>query len=127
MEGTARQLSDSLHRRLAASHSVRLAPALDDPGDDRDWHRGVADEVAVRRLERAFIEGERAAVAEQVRRVPTDPDGFLRWFDALKSTGLGQGDPLFPWLARQATLEQLRWFLAQEVAGEAGFEDLVAL
>jgi hypothetical protein len=34
---------------------------------------------------------------------------------------------LFPWLARHATLEQFRWFLEQEVAGEAGFEDLVAL
>lgn len=127
MEGTAFQLADALHRRLATSHLVRLAPALDDPADDQDWQRGVDDELAVRRLERAFIEAERAAVAEQVRHVPTDPDGFLRWFDALKTSGPGQGDALFPWLAREATLEQMRWFLAQEVAGEAGFEDLVAL
>jgi hypothetical protein len=34
---------------------------------------------------------------------------------------------LFPWLASEATLYQLRWFLRQEVAGEAGFDDLVAL
>ncbi len=45
----------------------------------------------------------------------------------LKGTGPGQGDPLFPWLATEASLEQMTWFLLQEVAGEAGFEDLLAL
>jgi hypothetical protein len=39
----------------------------------------------------------------------------------------GQGDALFPWLATSATVEQMRWFLLQEVAGEAGFEDLLAM
>jgi len=34
---------------------------------------------------------------------------------------------LFSWLASTGTLEQMRWFLAQEVAGEAGFDDLVAM
>jgi len=38
-----------------------------------------------------------------------------------------QGDALFPWLAGHASLDQLRWFLEQEIDGEAGFEDLVAL
>jgi hypothetical protein len=45
----------------------------------------------------------------------------------LRETGPGQGDPLFPWLAGRASLAQMRWFLAQEIAGEAGFEDLLAL
>src|SRR5690606_14479646 len=42
-------------------------------------------------------------------------------------TGPGQFDPLFEFLAERATYEQVRWFLQQEVAGEAGFDDLVAL
>lgn len=116
-----------LHQRLAASHAHRLSPALEDPVGDEGWLDNIGDEVAVRFMERLFIESERQAVADEVRAVPTDADGFLRWFDALKSEGPGQGDALFPWLAEQATLEQMRWFLAQEVAGEAGFEDLVAL
>jgi hypothetical protein len=45
----------------------------------------------------------------------------------LKQAGPGQGDPLFPWLAERATHEEMRWFLAQEVAGEAGFDDLLAM
>lgn len=34
---------------------------------------------------------------------------------------------LFPWLAQSASFSQMKWFLAQEVAGEAGFDDLVAM
>ncbi len=59
--------------------------------------------------------------------VPDDPDGFVAWFEALKDNGPGQGDPLFPWIAEKATLEEMRWFLTQEAAGEAGFDDLVAM
>jgi pyrroloquinoline quinone (PQQ) biosynthesis protein C len=62
-----------------------------------------------------------------VARAPDDPDGFVRWFEELRQSGPGQGDPLFPWLAQDASREQMRWFLGQEVAGEAGFEDLLAL
>jgi hypothetical protein len=59
--------------------------------------------------------------------VPTDPDDFVEWFEGLKVVGPGQDDPLFPWLASHASLHELRWFLQQELAGEAGFDDLVAL
>jgi hypothetical protein len=45
----------------------------------------------------------------------------------LKLSGPGQGDPLFPWLAEHAELGEMKWFLTQEIAGEAGFEDLTAL
>ena len=51
----------------------------------------------------------------------------MRWFEDLENTGPGQRDPLFPWLAAHATLVQMRWFLRQEIGGEAGFDDLVAL
>ena len=81
----------------------------------------------MRLLEGAFIEAERARIAPRVAAVPDDADGFLAWFEALKETGPGQNDPLFPWLAEDAPFEDMRWFLLQEVAGEAGFDDLVAL
>jgi hypothetical protein len=62
-----------------------------------------------------------------VAAVPADAEGFVAWFEGLKATGPGQGDPLFDWLAEEATLDEMRWFLTQEAAGEAGFDDLVAL
>ena len=46
---------------------------------------------------------------------------------SLREHGPGQGDPLFPWLEHSCDLEQMKWFLEQEVSGEAGFDDLVAL
>lgn len=45
----------------------------------------------------------------------------------MREWGPGQRDPLFPWLAQHASFEEMRWFLHQEVAGEAGFEDVLAL
>lgn len=79
------------------------------------------------RAEVEFIESLRRAIAPLASNIPEEVDGFLAWFETLKQTGPGQGDPLFPFLAEAATLEQMKWFLQQEVAGEAGFDDLLAM
>jgi hypothetical protein len=79
------------------------------------------------RLEHAFIEELRADVVNEAAKAPTMPDAFVAWFEDLKATGPGQHDRLFRWLADQADRDELRWFLSQEAAGEAGFDDLVAL
>jgi hypothetical protein len=84
-------------------------------------------EYAFRRLESDLLERQRAAIAPELRDVPREPEAFVRWFERLEQVGPGQGDPLFPWLREQASLAQMRWFLRQEMAGEAGFDDLVAL
>jgi hypothetical protein len=78
-------------------------------------------------LEGGFVEQARRAVVSAAACVPRDPDAFVDWFEGLKSDGPGQNDPLFPWLSDVAPLAAMRWFLRQEVAGEAGFDDLVAL
>jgi hypothetical protein len=114
---------DMLHRRLASSHPGRLAPAL----HDLDWEINLQEEVICRRIERELVERERAIIAGEVRRVPRDAHGFLAWFEQLKDNGPGQGDALFPWLAEHASHDAMCWFLRQEMAGEAGFDDLVAL
>jgi heme oxygenase-like protein len=87
----------------------------------------LALEGAVAAAEIEFIEALRKEIAPLTERIPCDPDGFMAWFEDLKTTGPGQGDPLFPWLATSATIDQMRWFLLQEVAGEAGFDDLLAM
>jgi len=85
------------------------------------------EEIRLREVESAFLENECAAIADQAATAPNEPRAFMQWYEDLRDTGPGQNDPLFPWLAEHATLDQVRWFLAQEVAGEAGFDDLVAL
>ena len=114
---------ETLHRRLAHWNHRRLdagLPVLARQADLREEH-------AMRRLEGVWVEAFRAEVADRAAEAPTDPDGFVAWFEGLKTTGPGQGDPLFPWLAQAASLDELRWFLTQEAAGEAGFDDLVAM
>jgi hypothetical protein len=116
-------LNDDFQQHLAEWNRRRLAPAF--PGDD--WRTVLDRDTAMLRLEGAFIEELRAEVIDEAAGVPTDPDDFVAWFENLKDVGPGQGDPLFPWLAETATRDELRWFLQQEAAGEAGFDDLVAL
>lgn len=75
----------------------------------------------------AFVEELREEVLTQAAEVPRDAPAFVEWFENLKETGPGQGDPLFPWLAEEASRDEICWFLEQEAAGEAGFDDLVAM
>ena len=116
-------LTDDVQRRLARWNRVRLSPGF--PSDD--WRAELDRDARMMRLEGEFLEQLRAEVAEEAARAPTDADGFVAWFEALEQTGPGQHDPLFPWLAEHASLEELRWFFEQEAAGEAGFDDLVAM
>jgi hypothetical protein len=115
--------NNRIHRALAYFNRRRLAPTL----PPTEWSEARREEQSLLLLEAFFIERERRAVADAVRGVPCEAHAFVSWFEELREVGPGQGDPLFPWLATEATYENMRWFLLQEVAGEAGFEDLVAL
>lgn len=121
--GADQFLNDSFQRALAHWNHDRLSPQF--PSDQ--WQKQVDKDVRLLRLEGAFVEQLRAEVADEAAAAPTDVEGFVAWFEALQEAGPGQGDPLFPWIAEQATFDQLRWFMGQEAAGEAGFDDLVAM
>jgi hypothetical protein len=116
-------LNDDFQRGLAHWNADRLRPAA----TTRDWRARLEADFQFQCQEGAFLEAMREAVAQRAAAAPRDADGFVAWFEALKATGPGQGDPLFPWLAEEAGLEGFRYFLTQEAAGEAGFDDLTAL
>ena len=115
--------AEALHQGLARWNRRRLAVQT----PDADWSMTLNNDVRMMRLEGAFIEAFRAEIAPLVAAVPSDPEGFIAWFEDLKQSGPGQYDPLFAWLETEASLEQIKWFLTQEAAGEAGFDDLVAM
>ncbi|MGZ8282895.1 MAG: iron-containing redox enzyme family protein [Allosphingosinicella sp.] len=117
-----RYLNDQVQRSLAEWNHRRLSPSLPEP----DWELKLARDHHMLRLEGNFLEALRAEVATEAAAAPSDPDRFLAWFEALQQAGPGQGDPLFAWLAEEASLDEMRWFLTQEAAGEAGFDDLTA-
>ena len=121
--GASQFLNDDLQRELARWNKVRLSPGF----PETDWQKMIERDAAMLRLEGGFIEELRAEVRAEAAAAPTDPDAFVAWFEGLRDSGPGQGDRLFPWLAEHATDAELRWFFEQEAAGEAGFDDLVAL
>jgi len=118
---TADVLNDEVQKGLAHWNHERLAPRL--PDETQDGLRAAA----MLQLEGEFLRALTAEVQAAAADAPSDSRDFVNWFEALKSSGPGQGDPLFPWLADTASLEQMRWYLQQEAAGEAGFDDLTAM
>jgi pyrroloquinoline quinone (PQQ) biosynthesis protein C len=114
--------SSEVQQALAGWNRDRLAPGL----PDANWRAALRHDADMLLLQGSFIEFLRGQVAGKAADVPRDARQFLSWFERLKDKGPGQNDPLFPWLRRDATLEEMRWYLRQEAAGEAGFDDLTA-
>ena len=113
----------AFHRELARFNVARVAVGKPTP----DWESALHQEYVFRAAEGRYLEALRSEVADMAQNCPTTGETFARWFEALALIGPGQQHPLFDWLAQKASMSQMRWFLTQEVAGEAGFEDLVAL
>jgi hypothetical protein len=74
-------LRDSFQRGLAHWNRERLAPGF----PSRDWQRDFERDLRMQRLEGAFLEELRAEVADEAAAVPTDVEGFIAWFEALKA------------------------------------------
>lgn len=110
------------HRALARFNQQRIAVGM----PSANWVQALEEEQHARHDEGVFLESLREDVAAAAAAAPTEAAAFLAWFEQLQDRGPGQHDPLFDWLAAHATLPQMRWFLQQEAAGEAGFDDLLA-
>lgn len=114
---------EGFQRVLARWNRQRLAPSF----PAHDWRERLSSDNHMLTLEGEFLEALRNSIASMAAEAPTEANAFIEWFEALQNVGPGQGDPLFPWLAEYATRDDLRWFFEQEAAGEAGFDDLVAM
>lgn len=110
-------------RELTKYNAQRFKPRLPEDAPENQ----IVRDAQIAAAEIGFVESLRRAIGPLTSDIPPDVDGFIAWFERLKHIGPGQGDRLFPWLAAHASLEQMTWFLSQEVAGEAGFEDLLAI
>jgi len=120
LEGAA---FEDFQRSLSAYNARRLDPST----GSTLWKEDLCTEGEFALAESLYIEAVREKVAPLLADVPDDPVAFIDWYEDLQIKGPGQGDQLFPWLEQSCTIEQMKWFLFQEVAGEAGFEDLLAL
>ncbi len=116
-------LTRKLHLQLSHFNQYRLTPNF----IDDNWAIKTLQNAHMLVKEGNFVENERQQVQQYLVHMPQEPEAFMKWFSNLKTEAPGQGDALFPWLATQANMQQMRWFLQQEAAGEAGFDDLVAM
>jgi hypothetical protein len=112
-----------LHRRLATFNHWRSSPS----SETVDWLASLQAEYRLRRIEHDFIEEETTALRSQAREAPSDPDRFVEWFERLEQLGPGREARLFPFLAEQASLDQMLWFLRQDVVTDAGLSELSLL
>jgi Iron-containing redox enzyme len=112
----------AFHLALARYNSARITPGI----PTSSWMEDEQQALVWRLQEGMFLDDLRVKVAGMMQNIPRSPDQFVQWFESLAEWGPGQQDTLFDWLAKDATLDQMRWFLTQEVAGEAGFDDLLA-
>lgn len=112
----------ALHRGLAHFNKQRVAVAT----PTSDWRQHLKTELAWRSVEGEFLESLRVSVAPLLPQTGLEAGAFVGWFEALAQHGPGQQHPLFDWLAHTASYEDMCWFLRQEAAGEAGFDDLLA-
>lgn len=114
---------ERLHRALHRWNVRRHRPEL----PSRRWRDELEEDLRMRTLEGEWIEAERTVVAGQAREVPRTPDAFADWFEALSLERPGRRDPLLEWIAERATLDQVHWFLQQELVTEGGLDMLLAL
>jgi hypothetical protein len=115
-------LTDEVQQQVASWNRQRLSPRL----PDADWRLTLEADRQMLALEGEFLDALREEVRDRASQAPKDAEAFVRWFEGLTQSGPGQNDPLFPWLAEEASIDQMRWYLQQEAAGEAGFDDLTA-
>jgi hypothetical protein len=113
------RLHRALHRWNVRCHRPELPT--------RRWRDELEEDLRMRTLEGEWIEAERTVVAGQAREVPRTPDAFAGWFAALRLEAPGRSDSLLEWIAGRATLDQVHWFLRQELVTEAGLDVLVGL
>ena len=113
---------DAFHQQLAHFNVARVAVSV----PSACWTADLKTEFELRVAEGQYLEALRLQVAPLLPLQHGDTDNFIGWFERLAANGPGQQHDLFDWLAHSATMPQMRWFLTQEAAGEAGFDDLLA-
>jgi hypothetical protein len=77
--------------------------------------------------ERDMLARARTVVDLSADTLPSDPDAFVRWYRTTAFAHPLYEHELYSYLASDADRPALEWFFGMEAAGEAGFDDLVAL
>ena len=124
---------DELHRALLACYQMHVR--LPHHGMSENQFHPFACRL-LRTLEQAWERDLLARARRQATRqgtaldldaLPSDPDEFVAWYQRVAFTHPLYEHPVHGFLSSEADRAQLEGFLKLEAAGEAAFDDLVAL
>jgi hypothetical protein len=119
---------DRLHRALLVLYQQHVRLPIDSPIANQFHPLAV----------RLMYELEKPWEEDMLRRIrlthdlsesalPSDPDQFAAWFNSTAFAHPLYEHDLYTFIASDASRAQLEWFFTMECAGEAAFDDLVAL
>ena len=77
--------------------------------------------------ERDMLSRAHAAYDLSLEALPADPASFAEWYRTTAFSHPLYEHELYAFLSSEATRPQLEWFFTMECAGEAAFDDLVAM
>lgn len=119
---------DALHRALLVLYQQHVRLPTDSPLLNQ-FHplACTLTKILERPWEDDMLRRVRSSYDVSESALPSDADKFAQWFrDTAFAHPLYEHD-LYAFLASDATRAQLEWFFRMECAGEAAFDDLVAM
>lgn len=114
-----------MHRGLFALNRRRMKPGMVSEST-LEFRESLRELATIQYFESRILEGARHAVGGHAAEAPRDAAGLLTWLEGLRVTGPGQLDPLWSWIATEASETELHWFVQQELLAEIGTLELVA-
>ncbi len=119
-----RRGDEMLHRGLFQLNGRRLKPGVVSEST-LEFREALRELATIQYFETRILEGAHHVVAKHAAEAPKDAAGLTTWLEGLRVSGPGQLDPIWSWIATEASEEELRWFVLQELVAEMGTDELV--
>lgn len=113
---------NTFHRMLAHLNNIRLSP-----NSAHTALQEVALDQLCTLLEEIWLQLQQNKIKPYLEVVPTEVNAFIEWIESLQTLFSGDKHSLFLYLAERANLTEMRYFIHQEAASEAGFDDLLSM
>ncbi len=121
-----RRGDEMLHRGLFQLNRRRLKPGVVSEST-LEFREALRELATIQYFESRILEGARHATFQHASEAPKDAAGLLTWLDGLRVSGPGQLDPIWSWIATEASEHELHWFVLQELCAEVATAELVQL
>ena len=119
-----RRGDEMLHRGLFRLNRRRLQPGMV-AESTLDLREALCELATIQFFESRILGGARGATGPHASEAPKDGAGLLAWLEGLRAWGPGQLDPIWSWIATQASERALHWFVLQELVAEVATKELV--